>query len=98
MTNNTAVVSSDLKVKFIAEVERYITELNLAINEEPKMLFGNPVPVQMPKHNTTDILNKYIELSTVELQSTGLRKQRAKSISKYTLEKILSCTLRENGC
>jgi len=51
--------------------------------------------VKMPKYNINDIKEKYIQKSTNELINKGVRKIRAKSVSKHTINKYLEELISE---
>jgi len=53
------------------------------------LLFTIETGGKLPKHNTQDILKKYIQRSTIELKKHHVPHNRAKALSKQTLEDVL---------
>jgi len=89
----TTTVSVELVTEFKRKIVNYITLMNKALSGET--LFGNKI--QMPTRNLNDIKADFIVKSTIILNKAGLNKSRAKSISKYVMDKTLEETMVEIG-
>jgi len=84
-TSTQKVVSTTLKLEFINEIRAYGKMMDRVISKGT--LFGKTL--EMPKTNVLDITNKFINKGAHQLKEDGVKHFRAKSISKYTFEKLL---------
>lgn len=76
----TNTVNPEITNMFIKDLNNYTKVL---------LDFASGSKTVMPKENTNDILNKYVNMAILEFSKVGVDKIRAKSIAKYTLQKIL---------
>lgn len=77
-TSNLQTVSLAIRNSFSNEIREYTKSVLMALE--------NQTP--MPSVNLIEINKKYLEISVKELKLKGVSTPRAKSISKYTLDKI----------
>jgi hypothetical protein len=89
----TNTVNSGLMAKFNKDVEQYVNLLQKAIQGDT--MFGQAVP--MPSKNLMTITDEAIQASAKIMTENGVKKTRAKSVSKYTFEKALESKMLELG-
>jgi len=83
--SGTTTVSSILLSDFNRDILNYVTLLNKSLRKDT--LFGKEI--KAPVKNINDIVKDYVKKSTNELVKQGLKVQRARSISRCTIEKSL---------
>ena len=92
-TTGTNTVDAGLMAKFNKDVEQYVNLLQKAISGET--MFGQVVP--MPAKNLMTITEEAIVASTKAMSENGVKKARAKSVSKYVFNKALESKMLELG-
>jgi hypothetical protein len=93
VVTGTNTVSMAIMTKFNKDVEQYVNLLQKAI--QGNTMFGQSVP--MPSKNLLGITNDAIQASTKIMTENGVKKSRAKSVSKYVFERALESKMLELG-
>ena len=84
----TQTVNVELRARFDNEVRNFVKFLT---NSNP----SSPMRLEKPTGSIKDILEKYVDLGHKSLVKEGVRSMRAKSISKYTFDKLLESIMDE---
>ena len=92
-TTGTNTVEAGLMAKFNKDIEQYVSLLQKAVSGDT--MFGSKVP--MPSKNLMEITADAIKASTEVMYSNGVKKTRARSVSKYVFEKALEDKMLEMG-
>lgn len=94
-SQGNSTISVGLRSQFEKEVQTFAKQLEAFVSGEEKSLFGSVIEPIMPQGNTQDIVEKYVKLGAVQLQSEGVRRMRAQSIAKHTFSELLVSVMNE---